>query len=124
MRRESRGGDPVALSEARKADIAREFQAAIVDVLVAKSVAALDSTGHRRLVVAGGVGANAALRERLHNEVARRGGAVFYPDPVFCTDNGAMIALAGALRLANGVGDYAFTVKPRWPLEELREPLQ
>ena len=123
-RRESRGGDPVALSEARKADIAREFQAAIVDVLVAKSVAALDSTGHRRLVVAGGVGANAALRVRLHNEVARRGGAVFYPDPVFCTDNGAMIALAGALRLANGVGDYAFTVKPRWPLEQLREPLQ
>ena len=121
-RRESRGGDPVAQSEARKADIAREFQAAIVDVLVAKSVAALDSTGHRRLVVAGGVGANAALRERLHSEVARRGGAVFYPDPVFCTDNGAMIALAGALRLANGVGDYAFTVKPRWPLEELREP--
>jgi len=93
-------------------------------VLVAKSIAALDETGHRRLVVAGGVGANLELRERLRDQVARRGGAVFYPDPIFCTDNGAMIALVGALRLtATLVGDYAFTVRPRWPLEELSEPL-
>ena len=124
VRREAGDGDPSTLPDARKADVAREFQAAIVDVLVAKSIAALDSTGHRSLIIAGGVGANAELRERLRIEVGRRGGAVFYPDPAFCTDNGAMIALVGALRLAaNRASDYAFTVKPRWPLESLTEPL-
>src|SRR5213080_4640380 len=118
VRREAHGGDPSMLADARKADIAREFQAAIVDVLVAKSIAALDETGHRRLVVAGGVGANLELRERLRDQVARRGGAVFYPDPMFCTDNGAMIALVGALRLPTYVPTgYGFTVRPRWPLE-------
>ena len=123
VRREARAGDPSLLPEARKADVAREFQAAIVDVLVAKSIAALDATGHRRLVIAGGVGANVELRERLRDEVGRRGGAVFFPDPVFCTDNGAMIALVGALRLATSTaGDYAFTVRPRWPLEDLAAP--
>jgi N6-L-threonylcarbamoyladenine synthase len=120
VRREANDGDPSVLADARKADIAREFQAAIVDVLVAKSIAALDATGHRRLVVAGGVGANVELRDRLRTEAVQRGAAVFYPDPEFCTDNGAMMALAGALRLAmNPATDYAFTVKPRWPLEEL-----
>ena len=75
--------------------------------------------GRRRLVVAGGVGANLELRARLAADVARRGGEVFYPDLVFCTDNGAMIALAGALRLAHAQrSDYAFTVKPRWSLAE------
>jgi len=124
VRREARDGDPSMLPDERKADVAREFQAAIVDVLVAKSIAALDETGHRRLVVAGGVGANLELRERLRDQVARRGGAVFYPEPMFCTDNGAMIALVGALRLAtNSASDYAFTVRPRWPLEALTEPL-
>ena len=124
VRREAQGGDPSALPEARKADIAREFQAAIVDVLVAKSIAAIDATGHRRLIVAGGVGANVELRERLRAEIGRRGGAVFFPDPAFCTDNGAMIALVGALRLeTTHVGDYRFTVKPRWPLEELNAPV-
>ncbi|HEY2819143.1 MAG TPA: tRNA (adenosine(37)-N6)-threonylcarbamoyltransferase complex transferase subunit TsaD [Casimicrobiaceae bacterium] len=124
VRREAGDGEAAPLKEARQADIACEFQAAIVDVLVAKSVAALDATGHRRLIVAGGVGANVELRERLNAEVARRGGAVFFPDPVFCTDNGAMIALVGALRLATGsTADYAFTVKPRWPLEELAVPM-
>jgi len=123
VRRETQGGDATTLDQSRKADIAREFQAAIVDVLVAKSLAALDAAGHRRLIVAGGVGANAELRERLNKEVARRGGAVFFPDPVFCTDNGAMIALVGALRLeADVVADYAFTVRPRWPLEESAAP--
>jgi len=124
VRREAHGGDPSMLADARKADIAREFQAAIVDVLVAKSIAALDETGHRRLVVAGGVGANLELRERLRDQVARRGGVVFYPDPMFFTDHGAMIALVGALRrTARLVGDYAVAVRPRWPLEELSEPL-
>ncbi len=113
------------MPEARKADIAREFQAAVVDVLVAKSIAAIDATGHRRLIVAGGVGANLELRERLRAEIERRGGAVFFPDPMFCTDNGAMIALAGALRLESAkVTDYQFTVRPRWPLEELGAPVQ
>ena len=107
------------LTETQKADIAREFEAAVVDVLAAKSLAALDATGRQRLVVAGGVGANLTLRVRLAADVARRGGEVFYPDLVFCTDNGAMIALAGALRLPSALrGDYGFTVKPRWSLAE------
>ena len=123
VRREQGGDASVELPEARKADIAREFQAAVVDVLVAKSLAALDATGQRRLVVAGGVGANLELRARLATEVARRGGQVFYPDLAFCTDNGAMIALVGALRLHGGLrGDYGFTVKPRWPLADLGAP--
>jgi N6-L-threonylcarbamoyladenine synthase len=104
----------------RRADIAREFQAAVVDVLVAKAVAALDAAGRERLVVAGGVGANVELRERLAVEAARRGARVFFPDIAYCTDNGAMIALAGALRLAaSAPRDYRFGVKPRWPLAEL-----
>ena len=90
------------LDDAGKADIAREFQHAVVDVLVAKSLAALGVAGRERLVVAGGVGANRELRARLSESVERRGGRVFYPDLAFCTDNGAMIALVGALRLAHG----------------------
>ena len=120
VRREQAAGP---LSDARKADIAREFEAAVVDVLAAKSLAALDATGQRRLVVAGGVGANLTLRARLAAETARRGAAVFYPPLEFCTDNGAMIALAGALRLAQApTGDYGFTVRPRWSLAEITAP--
>jgi N6-L-threonylcarbamoyladenine synthase len=105
------------------ADIAREFETAVVDVLVAKSMAALDAADARRLVVAGGVGANASLRSRMRDEATSRGAQVFYPDPVLCTDNGAMIALAGALRLADGAtGDYAFSVRPRWSLDSLTPP--
>ena len=96
VRREASQG---TLDDARRADIAREFQHAVVDVLVAKALAALDVTGRDRLVVAGGVGANRELRARLVKAVARRGGEVFFPDLEFCTDNGAMIALVGALRL-------------------------
>ena len=111
------------LTDARKADIAREFEAAVVDVLAAKSLAALDATGQRRLVVAGGVGANLTLRARLAAETAQRGAAVFYPPLEFCTDNGAMIALAGALRLAHAAtGGYGFTVRPRWSLAEITAP--
>jgi N6-L-threonylcarbamoyladenine synthase len=112
-----------ALTDARRADIAREFQAAVVDVLVAKALAALAATGLATLVVAGGVGANRELRARLAGAVERRGGRVYYPDLAFCTDNGAMIALAGALRMAHAAGgDYAFTVRPRWALGELAAP--
>ncbi|TMH29317.1 MAG: tRNA (adenosine(37)-N6)-threonylcarbamoyltransferase complex transferase subunit TsaD [Betaproteobacteria bacterium] len=107
-------------SEQRRADIACEFETAIVDVLVAKSLAALDETGLTRLVVAGGVGANRRLRERLAHETERRGAKVFYPDLQFCTDNGAMIALVGALRMEQGKqSDLAFTVRPRWDLSSV-----
>jgi N6-L-threonylcarbamoyladenine synthase len=113
-------GGEASLSEQTRADLACEFQAAVVDVLVAKSLAALDATGLRTLVVAGGVGANRALRDRLLREVQSRGASVHYPDPVFCTDNGAMIALAGAMRLTSQlVGEGGFDVRPRWPLAEL-----
>ena len=101
-RKEAAGGAPESLPRARKADIALEIQSAIVDVLVAKALAALDATGRARLVVAGGVGANRALRARLTDAVAARGGEVYFPDLAFCTDNGAMIALVGALRLGAG----------------------
>ena len=116
-RREAAGG---TLDLQRKADIAREFQHAVVDVLVAKSLAALGLAARDRLVVAGGVGANRELRARLSVAIERRGGQVFYPDLEFCTDNGAMIALVGALRLAQGrAGSYEFSVLPRWSLETL-----
>ena len=109
---------------AGKADVAAAFQEAIVDVLVAKSLYALEQTGLDQLVVAGGVGANRRLRERLDREAAEQGCSVFYPEFEFCTDNGAMIALAGALRLGAGLpnpseGAYAFTVKPRWDLSAM-----
>ena len=103
---------------AAHADIARAFVDAVVDVLVAKCVQALESNGLSRLVVAGGVGANRQLRASLDTEGARRGFDVFYPEPELCTDNGAMIAFAAAQRLAlkSGHPDPAFSVKPRWSL--------
>lgn len=104
-----------------RADIAHAAQEAIVDVLAKKALSALGQTGLNQLVVAGGVGANKALRERLDSAVTRRGGRVFYPDLEFCTDNGAMIAFAGAMRLQKqgGQRDYRFNIKPRWDLQEL-----
>ena len=103
-----------------KADVAAEFQRAVVDVLVAKALAALDASEARRLVVAGGVGANRELRARLRDEAARRGAQVHFPDLAFCTDNGAMIALAGAMRLRQAkAGGGAFSVRPRWELASL-----
>jgi N6-L-threonylcarbamoyladenine synthase len=103
------------------ADLAAELQAAIADVLVGKSLAALEQTGLQRLVVAGGVGANRHLREQLTASAKRRGCTVFYPPLEFCTDNGAMIAFAGALRLQKGLHETAsgFTVRPRWDLASL-----
>jgi N6-L-threonylcarbamoyladenine synthase len=115
-----------SLCEQPRADLAASVQAAIVDVLVAKSLRALAQAGLGRLVVAGGVGANSELRRRLDEAAARLGARVHYPAPALCTDNGAMIALAGALRLQRGgqPGDagQAFDVRPRWPLAELQAP--
>ncbi len=112
---------------ARSADLAASTQAAIVEVLVRKSLQALDATGLRRLVVAGGVGANRALREQLNAACQQRGVRVHYPELSLCTDNGAMIALAAAMRLQSGRSqaqwDYAFDVRPRWPLDQLDEEL-
>ncbi|MBI3100749.1 MAG: tRNA (adenosine(37)-N6)-threonylcarbamoyltransferase complex transferase subunit TsaD [Burkholderiales bacterium] len=109
--------------EARKADLAASTQAAIVEVLVKKSLTALQETGLQRIVVAGGVGANRLLREQLDAACAKRRVRVHYPELHLCTDNGAMIALAAAMRLQAGqqeaVFDYAFDVKPRWPLNEV-----
>jgi N6-L-threonylcarbamoyladenine synthase len=109
--------------EQSKADLARGFVDAAVEVLAAKSIAALKRTKLNRLVVAGGVGANRQLRETLSAAAKKRGFDVHYPDLSLCTDNGAMIALAGALRLerwpAQATRDYAFTVKPRWDLASL-----
>jgi N6-L-threonylcarbamoyladenine synthase len=99
------------------ADLARAFVDAVVDVLVAKCVQALERNGLTRLVVAGGVGANKQLRAALDAEAARRGFDVFYPEPELCTDNGAMIAFAAAQRLGSGgSGAHGFSVKPRWDL--------
>ena len=112
------------ICEQDKADIARGFVDAVVDVLVAKCVTALKQSGLKRLVIAGGVGANQQLRAGLDAAARKRRFAVFYPALEFCTDNGAMIAFAGAMRLQAQPGaatrDYAFTVRPRWPLDELR----
>ena len=94
-----------------------------MDSLVSKSLAALRQTGLRQIVVAGGVGANARLREALTTGAARIGARVFYPPVALCTDNGAMIAHAGALRLTEAKADYAVNVRPRWPLMELSPPL-
>lgn len=104
-----------------RADIAHAAQEAIVDVLVSKARSALNQTGLNQLVVAGGVGANRLLRDRLSASIEKRGGKVFYPDLEFCTDNGAMIAFAGAMRLQCQTArrDYRFNVKPRWDLREL-----
>ena len=115
------GGSNVC--EQDKANLAAATQAAIVDVLVHKSVAALKGSGLDRLVVAGGVGANQHLRERLNAQCAKRSARVHYPELALCTDNGAMIALAAAMRLQRGIADartdYAFDVRPRWPLASL-----
>ena len=106
--------------EQARADIARAFEDAVVDTLMIKCKRALEQTGFKRLVIAGGVSANRTLRERMAEMMQKRGGEVFYARPEFCTDNGAMIAYAGMVRLKAGcTADTRITVRPRWPLSEL-----
>ena len=107
------------LTEEFRANAARAFQDAIVEVLVKKSLKALKQTGLQQLVVAGGVGANKQLRSTLNIEAKNKRFSVYYPELEFCTDNGAMIALAGCLRLQSGTPSKPagiFSVQPRWPL--------
>jgi len=115
--------EPCDLPSLVLADLAASTQAAIVEVLVKKSLAALKLTGLRRMVVAGGVGANQELRRQLNAACERIGVRVHYPELHLCTDNGAMIAMAAAMRLQSGCQQaeklYAFDVKPRWPLEAI-----
>ncbi|TXI19181.1 MAG: tRNA (adenosine(37)-N6)-threonylcarbamoyltransferase complex transferase subunit TsaD [Nitrosomonas sp.] len=110
------------LTQQIRADIAFAFQEAVVEVLTEKSLAALSQTGLTQLVVAGGVGANQQLRDDLTHKAASVGASVFYPELEFCTDNGAMIAFAGAMRLhATDINTWqpanSFTVNARWNLE-------
>jgi N6-L-threonylcarbamoyladenine synthase len=113
------------LNEQTRADIAHAFQEAAVEVLSSKCTSALQQTMLDRLVVSGGVGANRRLRAELDREARKNGFRVFYPRLEFCTDNGAMIAFAGAMRLKHAQpGNHAFSVRPRWDLSELVEPQQ
>ena len=108
------------LTEQSKADIAYAFQEAVVDTLAIKCKRALKQTGLKRLVIAGGVSANKQLRQTLAELMQQLGGEVFYPQPKFCTDNGAMIAYAGFLRLKQGQQqNLAIEVRPRWAMTEL-----
>ncbi|MFZ7256866.1 tRNA (adenosine(37)-N6)-threonylcarbamoyltransferase complex transferase subunit TsaD [Avibacterium avium] len=110
------------LTEQTKADIAYAFQQAVVETLVIKCRRALQETGFKRLVIAGGVSANQQLRQALSELMAQLGGEVFYPQPQFCTDNGAMIAYTGFLRLKHGEhSPLEIEVKPRWAMTELSE---
>ena len=110
------------LDASDRADLAAEFQESVTEVLVTKSLAAVRQCHMRRLVVAGGVGANRRLRQRLDEAAAALGVRVYYPELELCTDNGAMIAFCGAQRLLAGVPPAVhggFAVRPRWPLQEL-----
>jgi N6-L-threonylcarbamoyladenine synthase len=116
------GAGAAGIAEADAADLARAFEAAVVDALVEKCLRAVDQTGLTRLVVAGGVGANVRLRHTLRLALEAHGGSVYYPRSEFCTDNAAMVALTGALRWRPGAGTTEFVARARWDLEELREP--
>jgi N6-L-threonylcarbamoyladenine synthase len=112
--------EAVQLDEQTVADIAWAFQDAAIDSLVIKCIRALEEKRRRRLVVAGGVGANEELRVRLGDLARQKNFSLYYPRPEFCTDNGAMIAYTGWVRLAGGQHDgLGFSVRPRWPLAEL-----
>ncbi|PRC93606.1 tRNA (adenosine(37)-N6)-threonylcarbamoyltransferase complex transferase subunit TsaD [Solimicrobium silvestre] len=111
------------LTEQDKANVARGFVDALVDVIVAKCSTAMRHSALKRLVIAGGVGANTQLRAGLNAAAAKKRFEVYYPELEFCTDNGAMIAFAGAMRLkadpSQAQFDYAFNVRPKWPLDQL-----
>ena len=111
-----------SLPDAARADVAASFQAAVVDTLTGKCRQALAATGLTRLVVAGGVGANRALRASLADLGRQIGARVYYPKPALCTDNGAMIAYAGWCRRAEGAQMPRIVARPRWPLDELQPP--
>jgi N6-L-threonylcarbamoyladenine synthase len=114
---------PAGLSESDSVDLANSFQEAVVDTLVTKCARAMRLTGLERLVVAGGVGANQRLRGQLCRELTAAGCRVYYPRSEFCTDNGAMVALAGSLRFPSGKqASGAVQARARWDLEELRQP--
>jgi N6-L-threonylcarbamoyladenine synthase len=122
----SHKADGSDLDPQTKADIAHEFQEAVTEVLTVKCMSALRETGLDSLVVSGGVGANSRLRERLNQATRRKLCHVHYPRLEFCTDNGAMIAFAGALRLNamknTDVVNKGFNVRARWDLAELQKP--
>jgi len=114
---------PAAPDEADRADLAASFQEAVTDTLAIKCGRALEATGYTQLVVAGGVGANVRLREKLGALAQREGFELFFPRQAFCTDNGAMIAYAGWARRAEGrPADAGLFTTPRWPLAQLRPP--
>ncbi len=115
------GANGGALAESLRADVAASFQAAVVDTLANKCQLAIDATGLERLVIAGGVGANRSLRDRLETLAAQQGFRVYYPRPSLCTDNGAMIAYAGWRRLGEASpGIPQIVARPRWPLDDLK----
>jgi N6-L-threonylcarbamoyladenine synthase len=108
------------LPEQIRADIALAFEQAVVETLAIKCRRALRETGHKRLILAGGVSANARLRSHMREIMQKEQAEVHYPRPEFCTDNGAMIAYAGWLKLRKGAHDpLSFRPRPRWPLHEL-----
>ena len=110
------------LDEQTRCDIAHAFQQAVVDTIIIKCKRALQQTGYKRLVMAGGVSANKQLRADLAEMMKNLKGEVFYPRPQFCTDNGAMIAYTGFLRLQHGEHtDLSVSVKPRWAMTDLPE---
>ncbi|MBI2790908.1 MAG: tRNA (adenosine(37)-N6)-threonylcarbamoyltransferase complex transferase subunit TsaD [Gammaproteobacteria bacterium] len=110
-------------SEQTIADIAASFEQAVIDTLITKSLRALQMTDLKQIIIAGGVGANQKLRDTLFQLGEKQGFKVYYPRPIFCTDNGAMIAYAGCMRLLAGeIEDYKINVRARWPLTELKSP--
>lgn len=111
------------LDDQTVADVAAGFEEAVVDTLTIKCRRALEKTGHKSLVLAGGVAANRRLREKLGELSSKKGWQLFYPRPQFCTDNGAMIAYVGAMRAAGvEAGDYRIEVFPRRPIDQLQPP--